>query len=165
MLSRLGWENGGGRASATMGGFRGGGSGYLVPIIGKTDFSFDARASGSTQDIPLAVGVDSSAWVSGVLCVRIHARGTWTGTSVLTVLVENIMLVPEEPDVIFAGSQVATSGTINGSTPTTVPGLIVAAFSTPIGPMLRVKLTYSCTVAQSAANTISLGIDLVGRPA
>ncbi len=78
MLNRLGWDNRAGRAVATYGALAGG-NGYLVPIIAKTDFSFDGRAGGTTQDIPLAVGIDSSAWVSGALIVRIHTRNTWTG--------------------------------------------------------------------------------------
>ncbi|MBL8744113.1 MAG: hypothetical protein JNK04_23560, partial [Myxococcales bacterium] len=140
------------------------GNGYVVPIIAKTDFSFDGRSGGTTQDIPLAVGIDSSAWVSGALIVRIHARNTWTGTATLSALVENIMLVPEEPDVVFAlTSPVVASSSALGST--TPPGLLVVAFAPPIGPMLRVRLNYSVSVAQSAANTISIGVDLVGRPA
>jgi hypothetical protein len=162
MLDRMGWDNRVGRAVATYG-VSARGDGYVVPIIAKTDFSFDGRAGGTTQDIPLAVGIDSSAWVSGVLVVRIHARNTWTGTATLSALVENIMLAPEEPDVIFAASTPVASSTALGTT--TPPGLILQAFAAPIGPMLRVRLNYVVTVAQSAANTISLGIDLLGRPA
>ena len=74
------------------------------------------------------------------------------------------MLVPEEPDVVFAvTSPVVASSTALGST--TPPGLLVVAFASPIGPMLRVRLNYAVSVAQSAANTISIGVDLVGRPA
>lgn len=163
MLNRLGWDNRVGRAVATYGPIASG-NGYVVPIIPRTDYSFDGRASGTTQDVPLAVGIDSSAWVSGALIVRIHARNTWTGTTTLSALVENIMLAPEEPDVVFAvTSSTVASSTVLGST--TPPGLIVVAFTPPIGPMLRVRLNYAVSVAQSAANTISLAVDLVGRPA
>jgi len=143
------------------------GNGYLVPIIAKTDFSFDGRTGGSIQEIPLAVGVDSSDWVSGALIVRIHSRGAWSGgTQDLRILVDNITLAPEEPDVIFGGSSVALVGPITGGSPLTAPALLLASFSAPIGPMLRVRLTYSTAgAAQTGANTIALGVDLIGRPA
>lgn len=165
-MSRLGWENRVGRTVATFGGYEaaGRGNGYVVPVIPKSDFSFDSHAAGASQDIPLAVGIDSSAWVSGVLLVRVHAKATWSGTTNLAVLVENIQIVPEEPDVIFAvsGAPVATVNIVSG---TLAQSLNVAAFGAPIGNMLRVRISYTCTVAQASANTVSLGVDLVGRPA
>jgi hypothetical protein len=46
----------------------------------------------------------------------------------------------------------------------TVPALLVVSLSTPIGPMLRVRLTYGTAgAAQTGANTIALGVDLIGR--
>ncbi len=162
MLERLSFDNRIGRAAAT-GQFGARGNGYMVPLLAKTDFSFDARA-GTIQDIPIATGVDSSAWVSAVLVVRIHARNAWTGTTpTLTVFADNILLIPEEPDVIFAGTSPASIA-ITGASPTAA-GLLLAQFSTPIGPELRVRLNYTVAANQTSANTISLGIDLVGRPA
>lgn len=165
-MSRLGWDNRVGRTVATFGGYEaaGRGDGYLVPVIPKTDFSFDSRAAGASQDVPLAVGIDSSGWVSGVLLVRVHAKAAWTGTTNLAVLVENIQLVPEEPNVVFAaaGAAVATVNIVSG---TAAPSLNLTSFLAPIGNMLRVRISYTCTVTQGSANTVSLGVDLIGRPA
>lgn len=168
-MSRLGWDNPVGRSAVTYPGLAGGrGDGYLIPVIPKSDFSFDARAGGATQDLPLAVGIDSSSWVSGVLVVRLHARNSWSGTTTLNVIVDNIQLVPEEPDVVFVSSAVTPVAT-TGATPinglTTVPSLILVPFTTPIGSLLRVRLNYQCTAQQTGANTIALGVDLIGRPA
>ncbi len=165
MLNRLGFDNRFGRVAATYD-MSPRGNGYLVPIIAKSDFAFDARAGASAQEVPLAVGIDSSSWVSGALVVRVHSRNSWSGTTpVLRVLVENIMLVPEEPDVLFAASAaVASSGDITGSAPA-APGLLVVPFTAPIGPLLRVRLTYTVAANQAGLNSIALGVDLVGRPA
>ncbi len=160
MIGRPSWDNRVGRAVATYGydlGSRG--NGYLVPIIPKTDFLLDPRST--QQAIPLAVGVDSSQWVSGALVVRIHARGTWNG-STATVAVENIMLVPEEPDVVFASTATAVATTTDLGV-AAVGSLLVVAFTGAIGPMLSVRLLTSG--AATAQNSIAIGVDLVGRPA
>jgi hypothetical protein len=161
-MDRLGWESRVGRVAAT-GQFVGRGNGYVVPVIAKTDFSLDARAGGGVQDIPLATGIDSSSWVSAVLAVRVHAHNTWTGTVSLNVFVDNIALVAEEPDVVFVGSQPAVINYTQSIA--AAPFLSLASLTTPIGSLLRVRLSYSASAAQSGANTISLGIDLIGRPA
>ena len=145
-------------------------NGYFVPVLPKTDFVFDGRVNSpvAAQEFPVAVGIDSSSWVSAVLLVRVHAKlPTWLGVSSLTVNVDNIMLVPEEPDVIFAPNPLAPIATSpNLGLTTVLPGsLYVVNFTAPIGPQLRVRLSYLTTTAGASANTISLGIDLVGRPA
>ena len=65
-------------------------NGYFVPILPKTDFTFDGRVNtpAAAQEFPVAVGIDSSAWVSAVLLVRVHAKAAWSGTSTLTVNVD-----------------------------------------------------------------------------
>ncbi len=161
-MDRLSWENRVGRVAATFGS-AGRGNGYVTQVSAKSEFVFDPRTT-TPQDIPLAVGIDSSAWVSGVLVVRIMAKNSWSGTTpALVVRVDNIMLAPEEPDVIYAASAAVASVTIDGGT--AAPSLLIANLAAPIGPMLRVRMNYSVAAVQSGQNTISLGIDLVGRPA
>jgi hypothetical protein len=162
MMSRLGFDNRMGRVPATYGFDVGrGGNGYWVNVIPKTDFSFDGRST-SIQLVPLAVGIDSSAWVSGALLVRVHAKSSWTGTIVASVVVENIMLVPEEPDVVFAATTALASADLVAAG---VGSLTVAPFTAGnVGAMLRVRISYQTTVAASL-NTIAIGVDLVGRPA
>jgi len=162
MMSRLGFDNRMGRVPATYGFDVGrGGNGYWVNVIPKTDFSVDGRST-SIQLVPLAVGIDSSAWVSGALLVRVHAKSSWTGTIVASVVVENIMLVPEEPDVVFAATTALASADLVAAG---VGSLTVAPFTAGnVGAMLRVRISYQTTVAASL-NTIAIGVDLVGRPA
>lgn len=175
MLTRLGADNIYGRVPATYGGAAPRGNGYLVPVIPKTDFSFDGRnAAGVIQDVPVGTGFDSSSWVSGVLSVRLHAKNTWSATVTLNVYVDNIMLVPEEPDVVFAASyNSTTTGGLVGTPVATAsftnadaaPALKIVTL-TGIGPMLRVRVNWvQGTTAAAAPQTVSLGIDLVGRPA
>jgi hypothetical protein len=142
------------------------GGGCLFPILSKTDVSFDGRNSGTNQIVPVAVGIDSSSWVSGVLAVRLHAKNTWaTSPARLHVKVQNIMLVPEEPDVVYlASGDVSSVAFVQGTD--SAPLLKVAAFAAPIGPMLRVILEWEQgATAASAAQTASISVDLVGRPA
>ncbi|MBK8937610.1 MAG: hypothetical protein IPM79_08180 [Polyangiaceae bacterium] len=164
MIARAGFDNVMGRVPATFGGWLRGAGGYLVPILAKTDFSYDGRVN-TNQDAPVAVGVDSSAWVSAVLVVRLHAKNSWATSAQVQVLVDNVMIVPEEPDVVFASaSPIATVSFVQGSD--NAPALKLAVLSAPIGPMLRVTVRWvQGTTAATATQTVSLGIDLVGRPA
>ena len=168
MLSRLGFDNRMGRVPATYGFDVGrGGNGYLVNVIPKTDFSFDGRAPGGTdQDVPIAVGIDSSAWVSGVILVRVHSKNLWSGTASLSVLVQNIMIVPEEPDVVFVSTTnlVSSAISITNLTVPAAPALFVSALAT-MGPQLRVLVRFAQGATAGTAQTIAIGVDLVGRPA
>ncbi|MBK8937625.1 MAG: hypothetical protein IPM79_08255 [Polyangiaceae bacterium] len=56
-------------------------------------------------------------------------------------LVDNVMIVPEEPDVVFASaSPIATVSFVQGSD--NAPALKLAVLSAPIGPMLRVTVRW-----------------------
>jgi hypothetical protein len=171
MMSRLGFDNRMGRVPATYGFDVGrGGNGYLVNVIPKTDFSFDGRAAtppAADQDVPIAVGIDSSAWVSGVILVRVHSKNLWSTTASLSILVQNIMIVPEEPDVVFASTTnlVSTAISITNGTVATAPALFVSSLAT-MGAQLRVLVRFSQGLTPAgAAQTIAIGVDLVGRPA
>jgi len=168
MITRMNvWEHQVGRAAATFGSV-GRSNGYLVPIMSKTDLSFDGRAIASPnglQDIPIAVGIDSSSWVSAVLLVKLHQKGTWATNGILRVLAQNIMLVPEEPDVVYL-STAAAAAEVTFVFGDAAPALKLTPFTGVIGPMLRVLLRWEQgTVAAGAAQTASISVDLVGRPA
>jgi hypothetical protein len=138
------------------------GAGYTLPVIAKTDFTL-ASGSSLTQNIVVAQGIDSSAWVSGALIVRVHTQPTIAASSSLFVDVENISIVEEEPQLVFVGSNVASSSP--AITNATAAGtLILAAFAQPIGPMVRVKLRFVQS-ATAAVGLAQLSIDLIGRPA
>ncbi len=165
MLNRLGFDNRFGRVAATYD-MSPRGNGYLVPILPKTDFSFDGRnVANATQDVPVAVGIDSSSWVSGALIVRLHAKNTWSATASLRVFVDNIMLAPEEPDVVFATSPVVELAFASFVNTDAAPLLKVATL-TGMGPMLRVMVRWTQGLTAGAGQqTGAIGIDLVGRPA
>jgi len=164
-MSRLGFDNLYGRVPATFGG-RARGNGYIVPVIAKTEYAF-AGVSGTPQEIPVATGIDTSAYVSGVLAVRVHAKTAWPTGSTLDVWVQNVMLTPEEPDVLFLSST-----NLIAATPIAIPAAAVTTpplyYVSPIvgmGPMVRVLLRFNQGSTAVPPQTIQLGIDLVGRPA
>lgn len=164
--SRMGiWEQQVGRRTATFSS-AGRANGYLIPVLGKTEVSFDGRNAASVyQDIPIAVGIDSSEFVSAVLLAKLHTKNTWSGTAFLRILAQNIMLVPEEPDVVYVSSGTAAAE-VNFVLGDSAPALKLTQFSGVIGPMLRILLRWEQgTTTLSAAQTASISIDLVGRPA
>jgi hypothetical protein len=134
----------------------------LVPIIAKTDFSFDGRTS-TNQDAVLATGIDSRGWKSGVVVVRLHAKNSWSGSAILSVNVDNVSLDPVDPSVVFVGSRVASPSISSGAT---APLLTVASLNlATIGEQLQVSLRWSQGATPAgAAQTLSISIDLLGRP-
>ncbi len=163
---RLGWEQrSGGRVGATFGMSRG--NGYLASVIAKSDYQFDGRL-GSTQDIVLAAGIDTSACVTGVLQTRVHSKSAFTATAIANIIVQNASLVAEEPDVVYLPATgvtpVATSTNITSTS--AAPVLDVVAFAAPIGSMVRVILRWTQgATAAAAVQNLSVSVDLVLRPA
>lgn len=152
----------GGRRTLSNWAGSGSSGGYVVPVIPKTDMNINANAGGANSVVvTLAQGIDSTAWVSGVLVVRYHTRGTFTATNA-TVTVDNCSIVDDDPSVIFAtGTPISTSTAFTSASP--VPFLSVTALSAPIGPQLRVLLNVNQGTVGN--NIFSLSVDLIGRPA
>jgi hypothetical protein len=160
-MDRLGWAQRQGRVMATYG-MVGSDDELCVRVIDRTDYSFDGRATGSLQSITLAAGIPTVSWVSGVLVARLHAKGTFSATATARIVVENISLVPEEPQVIYTDG--IALATVNYLTGTTAPNLQVVAFSGAIGHMVQVRLTFDQgATAAAAAQTLSVSADLIGR--
>jgi hypothetical protein len=140
--------------------------GQLVQVIPKRDFSFDGRAaSGVVQDAPLAEGIDAAGFASGALVVRLHAKNTWASTALVEIIVQSMSPAAEEPQTLFVKTDTAVAtATIRQSDSPAVPGLYVVNFASPIAGALRVLLRFTQgTTAATAAQTFSLGVDLVGR--
>lgn len=136
--------------------------GELIEVIERTDYSFDGRTT-SNQDIVLATGIDSRRWKSGAAIIRLHAKSGWSASAILSINIDNISLTPEDPSVVFTGSRVASPQILAAAAAPllVVSGLTLAA----IGPQLQVSLRWSQgATAAGAAQTLSLSIDLVGRP-
>jgi hypothetical protein len=159
------WEQQVGRTNATFPGI-GRGNGYLIPILGKTEVAYEGRvAAGVFQDVPIAVGVDSSEFVSGLLLAKLHTKNTWSASGVLRILAQNIMLVPEEPDVVYLSTATAVAE-VTFSNSDVAPALKLTPFTGVIGPMLRILLRWDQgATAWTGTQTASISIDLVGRPA
>jgi hypothetical protein len=141
--------------------------GVTIPIIPRTDFAFDGRAS-STQDGVIAYGVDASEWVSGQLIVLTHARNAWVGvggtTASFGVEVQNVVLDEEAPDqdIVETGRTIATLTAVSSGT--AVPRYQVVEFTPPFGPNLRVRWVWSQGALGAIATlTLAVSVYLVGR--
>lgn len=110
----------------------------------------------------MATGIDSRRWKSGVVLVTLFAKNTWSATAILSVNVDNVSLVPEDPSVVFVGSRVTSPQVLAAAT---APAYSVTALSlATIGPQLQVSLRWSQGATPAgAAQTLSIGIDLLGR--
>jgi hypothetical protein len=143
---------------------RGGGSPLgTLEIIPRTDFSFNVAAS-TVTDVPLAIRVDTTSVVSGVLLVRLHAKSFTGATAQAFVRVQNVSYSDDEPNVLFidtGAANVAQATIANGDT---APKLYTIAFTAPIGNMVRVLLEHSQGTAAGVC-TMSLSCELVLRDA
>lgn len=157
MVTRHQWDVNVGRVNSMQSFSRG--SAWIVPIVDKSEFVFNNNTAGGNTTVNLAQNVDSSQWVSAVLVTRIFSAPTFAGT--LNVVVDNSFIAEDDPGTLFAGGNVITSS--NFTTGTAALTLDVKQFGTPIGPQLRVYLSYG--TAALGAGKVTLGVMLVGRPA
>lgn len=74
--------------------------GQLIPIIPKTTYDFDGRAS-STQVVVLKDRVPTVGFASGVIVVRVHDWTGLTATAEATVKVYNVSESPEDKGTFF----------------------------------------------------------------
>lgn len=160
-MLRAGWEQIVGRRNADLGLDS---DDDLVNVISKSDYEIDGRV-GSTQKITLAAGIDSTAWKRFRCVTRLHAKQFWSATATLKIIVQNISIVPERPDLIFVSS--VDAGGSNGIDDSLTPPFLDVSTSsggTPVGPMLRVLMRWEQgATAASAPQTFSLSVDLVGK--
>lgn len=139
--------------------------GQLIQIIPKTSYDFDGRTS-STQVVVLRDRISTVGFASGVIVVRVHEVSGFTGTASLAVKVYNASESPEDRGTFFVGATnlVGSLPTITDST--TAPTLLIEALTAPIGPMIRVELSFAQGgTPAGGAQTVTLGIDFVGREA
>jgi len=133
-----------------------------VVIARRIDVVFDLEVSTSLR-APLAVGVDTSSWTSGVLVVCLHTKNAWADPvkTVLGVHVYRIELDAEDPKQVFLGGLIAAIGVLDTSQ---VGASFFSTFSTPIGASVMVELVLGQSGAPSTGpNTASISIELLGR--
>lgn len=137
--------------------------GQLIPIIPKTTYDFDGRAS-STQVVVLKDRVPTVGFASGVIVVRVHDWSGLTTTAEATVKVYNVSESPEDKGTFFVGTtELASLGPIDDATAT--PSLLIDDLTAPIGAMIRVALEFAQGATATGAQSITLGVDFIGREA
>jgi hypothetical protein len=145
--------------------------GELVSVLSKTDFIFDGRPGspgGSVQVAPLAVGIDTEGWKSGMLIVRLHTISTpWSVTAVAKVQPLACALVPEDPSVVFSSGTVLSGGggpaEVSITSSSTAGSLLTAGFNTGLAGQLMVQLVFEQGATAGSAQGFAISIDLVGR--
>ena len=158
MRSRMMGSGGGILVAGVGDGYAGGEQRISVP---KFTGNFDGRAN-STQVIPLTPPFPTDGWVSAVLSWRLHQITYGSATCALAVVVQNAIQTPDDPSTIYAADLLSVP-TVNPTD--TAPKLYTNALPTPIGPMLRIVLSYTQGATATASTTFSISVDLVGRTA
>ncbi len=134
----------------------------LIQVVPKTTYKFDGRA-GSTQQIVLEGRVSTLGFASGALIVRVHATSNFSRTAQAHAKVYNQSVDGNDPATFFVGTTpIATSDDIDATT--SAGTLSVTALGSPISSSVRVVLEWSQgSDAATGAQTLTLGVDLVGR--
>lgn len=140
----------------------------MIPIVRRGNFAFDSRKNSPDQVIVLATSVDASWWVSGSVLLVGHTKSAWsTGgggptTGSLRIVVDNVAITEEAPDVELVGSRLASTTPIVATS--TLPSYEVRALAGPIAGQLRVSLLFTQgSVDATSAQTIALSVYLLGR--
>lgn len=137
--------------------------GQLIPIIPKTSYDFDGRAS-TTQVVVLKDRIPTTDFASGVLVVRAYPESGLSSTAAANVKVYNVSESPEDKGTFFVGTTaLATAGPIDDDTDAAT--LFTDDLAAPIGPMIRVTLEFAQGATEATTQTVTLAVDFVGREA
>ena len=134
--------------------------GKLVPVIPKTSLTFDGR-SASTQRVPLKTRIDARAYVSAVLVVRVHAVVSFVANAAAYVRLYNESVECVDEGTFFVEASPIATVTITATTPT--PLLLVAGSTGALADSVRVVLEWSQQTQSRVAQSLTLGVDVVGR--
>ncbi len=118
------------------------------------DIAFDGRLN-TNQSVPLAVGIDTSEFVSCVATCILHSKNTWVDRARLVFDIQAVELDPLEPDVVFLGPAF-TLGALDD-----VGMMVVQVTSLPASA--RVVLTFITQPEATAQQTGSISVCLVFR--
>ena len=131
-------------------------------VIPRTQYTFHGSTVGGVATaIPLLIRVDSSAWVTSVLLVRLHAKTFPSATSSAVVDVLNEAYTPDDPAIAFLSDIARASATIpNGAT---APKLYLTSLAQPIGAMVRVVLRFYQGATNAGLSKLTLSAALIGR--
>jgi hypothetical protein len=129
-------------------------------VIPRSDFSFNAAAS-STTEIPIAVRVDITACVSGILVVRLHAKSFASTTAQTVVAAQAISYSEDEPTLLFMAS-FPTFALITIANADAPPRLHSSGFNKPASNMARVVVQHLQGLSTGIC-TLTLSAELVLR--
>jgi len=118
------------------------------------DFAFDGRLD-TSQVIPLAVGIDTSEFVSCVAVCILHSKNTWTRAS-LNVRMGAVALDAVAPDVVFLGPELDLAGLSD-------VGATIITNVTSLPPMIRVTIDFLTQEEATEPLTGSLTVMLTFR--
>lgn len=132
----------------------------VVDVAKRLDIIFDARVF-SEQLVPLATGIDTREWASGVLVVTLHQRNEWPPDTTLDIAVEVIDVVPEDPEPVFVGP-VAANVNIQEDDP--LSSYVQLENLVSLGARARVLARWSIRADEAIEpQRISVSVQLVGR--
>jgi hypothetical protein len=134
-----------------------------IPIVPKTEFSFDGRTS-SLQTVVLKERIPTDGAVSGVLEVRFHSHSGLTDSAQAWVRVVNETVSRDDPGTFFLSASAGPVAAVTLNNQLTPPTLLLAAFNVPICSMVQVRLEWDQGItAASGVQKIVIGVDLICR--
>src|SRR5262249_31703549 len=136
---------------------------YHHLVLPKTQFTMNVPV-GTTQINVLNRGIDSRAWVSAALVVRIYADSPiWSGYRTCTIYCSPSSIPADEPNTFFQEVGFLQATYYFSATSGLTPSLHHAAFMTPIAPQTCVVMQWVQSIATPAGFTI--GVEVIGRDA
>jgi hypothetical protein len=138
--------------------------GGLVRVIPK--LFYNARpGAGFTHEVVLAKYVDTTFWVSGVLKTRVFAKNFPDANQKFEVRLFTVTYEEEDPGIDMIEASARTVQVLNNAQITATPRLLITPIVTPIGGQMRVTLFASQPAGVTTEFSVTIGVDIIGRPA
>jgi|JI10StandDraft_1071094.scaffolds.fasta_scaffold31602_2 hypothetical protein len=129
----------------------------LIAVLGKGTFALQG-ATGASQQIPLAAGIDIRRWKSAVLIIRMYDQTSWPAGATATISVGNDYIGQDDPGLeLVERVQSQSVGSVS------TPALILKNIDvSALGAQARVFLEAALSVT-AGQQIFTLGVDLLGR--
>ena len=140
-------------------------AGVVLQVVPKRVLDFSNLASGTTQDLVLAQGIDISQYSEVSLMVRVHDNsGTWPslGTPKIEIFGQTDGRTFEDPGLLFAGSTLLGTATVASGT--AQAAYFVNSLGSNVGSMVRIVARGT---RGGATNTVkaTLSVDISAKTA
>lgn len=123
-------------------------SGVILPILQKTRFEYSYLAVSASQAVIIQPAIDTSPFYYYQLIVRVHER-SFSGSQTIQLALASTLPSEEDPREFSASA--ASTITITGASPASVPGILSVSGTDP-GAFL--KFTLTATQQGGAAGTL-----------